>query len=33
VGRIAATALATTLVVDALFLVLALLAPGLSGLI
>jgi len=33
VGRVAATALATTLVVDALFLVLALLAPGLSGLI
>jgi hypothetical protein len=33
VARVAATALATTLVVDALFLVLALLAPGLSGLI
>jgi hypothetical protein len=33
VGRVAATSLATTLVVDALFLVLALIAPGLSGLI
>jgi hypothetical protein len=33
VARIAGTALATTLVVDALFLALALLAPGLSGLI
>lgn len=33
VARIAATALATTLIVDALFLALALLAPGLSGLI
>ena len=33
VARIAATALATTLVVDALFLALALLAPRLSGLI
>lgn len=32
-GRVAATALATTLVVDALFLGLALLAPALSGLI
>jgi hypothetical protein len=33
VARIAATALATTLLVDALFLALALLAPRLSGLI
>jgi len=33
VARVAATALATTLLVDALFLALALLAPGLSGLI
>jgi hypothetical protein len=33
VARIAATALATTLLVDALFLGLALLAPQLSGLI
>ena len=33
VGRIAATALATTLVVDALFVMAALLAPKLSGLI
>jgi hypothetical protein len=33
VGRVTSAALATTLAVDALFLLAALLAPGLSGLI
>jgi hypothetical protein len=33
VGRVTSSALATTLAVDALFLLAALLAPGLSGLI
>jgi hypothetical protein len=32
-GRVAAAALATTLVVDALFMLLALVAPWLSGLV